>query len=169
MASYNLQDRLKEWTSAAGAMVAAAAVIVPEFIPVTQWVHYWTDAQLVLGAALVLIPQTAGSEAIENDALSLLTALSSKVPPDYAAAVQPLIAQLARLTAGVPKFAAPVTAPTVMVPATRVPDPAPVPQVANALPEVTKPPKGPFPGQIPPVRPPHDLHIMPPAAPPEAT
>jgi hypothetical protein len=94
--AYKMADRAKEWTSYAGAAIAAVSVIVPEFIPAQAWVHYWADLQLVLGASLVLVPQSAGSTAVENDALSLLKALSAQIPQQYSAALQPVMGMLAK-------------------------------------------------------------------------
>jgi hypothetical protein len=94
--AYRLADRAKEWTSYAGLAVAAIGAAVPQVIPVDHFAQYWSDAQIILGAALVLLPQTAGTTAVENDALSLLRALSAKVPPQYAAAMQPFVTLLAR-------------------------------------------------------------------------
>lgn len=133
--AYNVSDRMKEWTSFAGAAVAAASIVIPQFVPVAAWVHYWADAQLVLGAALVLIPQSAGTTAVENEALSLLQAISAKVPAEYAAAVLPAINLLTRVTSQLP------TAPVAVVPVVPQPvvpvhttPPAPVvPQVVAGV------------------------------------
>src|SRR5690348_18446765 len=94
--AYKLTDRLKEWTSYVGVAVGAIGVAVPQLVPAAQWAHVWADAQLVLGAALVFLPQTAGTTAVEADALSLVQALSDKVPPQYQSALQPFLALLTR-------------------------------------------------------------------------
>jgi hypothetical protein len=93
--AYKVADRAKEWTTYAGLAVAAIGTLVPE-VQVDHWAQYWTDAQIILGVVLVLLPQTAGTTAVENEALTLLQALSSKVPPQYAQAMQPFVTLLAK-------------------------------------------------------------------------
>jgi hypothetical protein len=93
--AYKVADRAKEWTTYAGFAVAAIGTLVPE-VQVDHWAQYWTDAQIILGAVLVLLPQTTGTTAVENEALTLLQALSSKVPPQYAQAMQPFVTLLAK-------------------------------------------------------------------------
>jgi hypothetical protein len=131
MASYKVADRAKEWTSYLGLAVGAIGAVVPQIIPVDHWAQYWGDAQIVLGALLVALPQTAGSTAVENDALSLLQALSAKVPPAYAGALQPFMVMLAR---GVLQPQAPIAQPAVQpVPGVLIPQqpaaPIPAPPV----------------------------------------
>jgi hypothetical protein len=93
--AYKVADRAKEWTTYAGLAVAAIGAVVPS-VPTDHWAQYWTDAQIILGAVLVLLPQTAGTTAVENEAMTLLQALSAKVPPQYAQAMQPFVTLLAK-------------------------------------------------------------------------
>src|ERR1700751_2822101 len=118
--AYKMTDRLKEWTSYAGVAVGAIGVAIPQLVPAAEWTHFWADAQIILGAALILLPQTAGTTAVESDALALVQALSDKVPPQYQSALRPFL--VLRTRAAVQPHTAPA------VPAVPVPPPAPVPQ-----------------------------------------
>jgi hypothetical protein len=121
--AYKVADRAKEWTTYAGLAVAAIGAAVPSVIPVDHWAQYWGDAQLILGAVLVLLPQTAGTTAVENEAMSLLQALSAKVPPQYSQAMQPFVTLLAKGML--------VNAP--------VPQPQPIPQPIQQQPIMQQP------------------------------
>jgi hypothetical protein len=141
--AYKLADRAKEWTTYAGLAVAGIGAAVPSVILVDHWAQYWGDAQLILGAVLVLLPQTAGTTAVENEAMSLLQALSAKVPPQYSQAMQPFVTLLAK---GMLSPNAPVQPvqpvrqqPQVMQPVPAMPIPQqPLPQAPAAQP-VTDP------------------------------
>jgi hypothetical protein len=95
--AYKLTDRLKEWTTYAGVVLAGVGAVIPDLIPPDAWSHYLGDAQIILGAAMAFMPQSAGSTtAIEQDAVSLLQAFTSKMPADYAESVRPVLNSLAR-------------------------------------------------------------------------
>lgn len=154
--NYRFRDRAKEWTSWVGIVLSALAVVIPQVLPPdTWWAEAWQSGQLVLGAALIFIPHTAGTTAVENDAWSLLKALSANLPPAYAGPMQPLVQTLAAALAqstmnpngppsGKPQ---PVIPPgSIIVPAKPVapppPSPAPQPQQAAVPPApVTMPPQ----------------------------
>lgn len=94
--TYRLRDRAKEWTSYVGIAAAGLGAMIPEIAPVADhWAQFWQAGQMFVGAALIFIPHTAGSTAVENDGLELLRALASKLPSTYAAAMQPTINALA--------------------------------------------------------------------------
>lgn len=94
--SYRFRDRAKEWTSWAGIALSALAVVIPQVLPPdTWWVEAWQAGQMVLGVALIFIPHTAGTTAVENEAWALLKAFAAQLPPAYAAPMQPLIQALA--------------------------------------------------------------------------
>jgi hypothetical protein len=119
--AYKLSDRAKEWTSYAGLAVAAIGACLPQVVPLSHFVQYFGDAQIALGAVMVALPQNAGTTAVENDALTLLQALSAKIPPAYSAAMQPFIAMLAKgilmpqaAAAPVPQLPQPVVAQPVV-------------------------------------------------------
>jgi hypothetical protein len=129
--AYKVSDRAKEWTTYAGIAVAAVAVVVPQMIPTQEWTQLWGAGQLLLGAAMIFLPQSAGTTAVENDALTLLQAFSAKVPPQYSAAMQPFMAVLAKAAMQPPPTAAPATAaPPVTpepIPGILIPQPAGAP------------------------------------------
>ena len=105
--AYKFTDRLKEWTSYAGIAAAGLAVVVPQVFPAdNHWVQLWQAVQMLVGGAMFFVPQTAGTTAIENDSWSLLKAFANNAPPQYAAAMQPLLstlaAHLARAETGTP-------------------------------------------------------------------
>jgi hypothetical protein len=134
--AYKLTDRAKEWTTYAGIAVAGIAAAVPDFVPVDKWTEGWQAAQLLLGAAMIFIPQSTGTTAVENELLSLMQALAAKVPTQYQGALQPFMAFLARVA--VTPNSAPVTAdPGVTVSGVPVPQPTPV--VQPAAPVVQQP------------------------------
>lgn len=95
--TYKVKDRFKEWTTYAGVVTAALAAAVPQVFPAASplWAHLWQSAQLFLGGAMVFIPQTAGSTAVENEAWTLLKSFAGQLPAGYADSMQPLIATLA--------------------------------------------------------------------------
>lgn len=119
---YRFRDRLKEWTSYAGVAAAALGYSLPLIVPAdAHWVQFWQGAQMLVGAAMIFTPQTAGTLAVENDSWSLLKAFAANVPPQYSAVMQPLIAELAAHmaraeTAGAP----PAIRPDAQVPPRRV-------------------------------------------------
>lgn len=153
--TYTFSDRLKEWTSYAGVVVAALSAAIPMLISPTNhvWVEIWQALQIGLGSALVFIPQTAGTTAIENEAWTLLKAFSGRLPPDYASVTQPLVSELASVLAksqtptppGLPPVAVQPTPPAAVVV-------APEPPVAPAKPAPVFPfkPTTPVPLSIPP-------------------
>jgi hypothetical protein len=154
MASYKVADRAKEWTTYVGAAVGIIGAAIPQFIPVEHWAQYLGDAQIVLGALLVAVPQTAGTTAVENDALSLLHALSDKVPPAYQGALQPFMMMLAKG----------VLQPAQSQPAVAQPQPVIAqPQPVVAQPVIAQP----RPAVAPPVEPPAPVPATPFAASPE--
>lgn len=120
--AYKVADRAKEWTTYAGIIVGGIATVVPQLVPSATWVQVWADAQMLLGAALVFLPQTAGTFAVENEILPLLQALSAKVPPQYGAAMQPFLAILAKVAI---QPATPA-APAPVLPGVLIPTPVPV-------------------------------------------
>lgn len=121
--AYSFQDRLSEWTTYAGLAVGALAAVVPQVVPVGPWSEAWMAGQLFLSAALVLLPQTAGTTAVENDGLQLLKALADHVPPQYASALTPFMTVLsAAVMKPKPVIVAPVAPPA--------PTPAPIAPVA---------------------------------------
>lgn len=136
MASYKIADRAKEWTTYIGAGIGALAVALPQVVPPDQWVHWMSYAQLVLGTVMMVLPQTAGSQAIENDALPLLQALASKIPAEYNSAMQPFLAMLAK-AAIQPPF--PPNAPPAVVPGVLVPQAPPIAPVDTAAAVVSAP------------------------------
>lgn len=144
--AYSFQDRLSEWTTYAGLMVGALAAVVPQVVPVGPWSEAWMAGQLFLSAALVLLPQTAGTTAVENDGLTLLKALAAHVPPQYASALTPFMTVLsaavmkpvtvippaltpAPIVQSVPVVAVPVVPPVTTAPPTTTPAPAMVEQL----------------------------------------
>lgn len=150
--AYKVSDRAQEWTTYAGIAVAAIAVVVPQILPAQEWTQLWGAGQLLLGAAMIFLPQSAGTTAVENDALALLQAFSAKVPPQYSAAMQPFLAVLAKAAMQGPPTAAPAAAtstvtvsepiPGILIPQTAAPptaDPAVAPPAATS-PPVTPPP-----------------------------
>ena len=147
--AYKVADRAKEWTTYAGLAVAAIGAAVPPVIPVDHWAQYWGDAQLILGAVLVLLPQTAGTTAVENEAMSLLQALSAKVPPQYSQAMQPFVTLLAKgmlVNAPVPQ-PQPIPQPTQQQPIMQQPLPLPMlPQQSQPIPVA---PLAPAPAPVP--------------------
>lgn len=104
--AYKLSDRAKEWTTYAGVAIAALSAVLPQIVPEHGWAEAWQAAQMLLGAALIFMPQTAGTTAVENEGLTLLRALSDHLPAQYASAMQPFITVLT--TALVQKSAQPV-------------------------------------------------------------
>ena len=94
--AYKFTDRLKEWTSYVGVAAAGLATMVPMVVPAdNHWVQIWQAAQLFVGGAMIFIPQTAGTTAVENDSWTLLKAFAQKLPPQYAGPMQPLLSTLA--------------------------------------------------------------------------
>lgn len=94
--SYKFSDRAKEWTSYAGAAAAALAYALPMLVPADlHWIQFWQGAQMLVGAALIFVPQTAGTTSVENESWSLLKAFAAKAPPEYSDAMQPMLAALA--------------------------------------------------------------------------
>lgn len=126
--AYKFGDRLKEWTSYVGVAAVGLGMAIPAFVPVVNnhWAEFWQAAQMGLGFALALIPQTAGTTAVENDAWSLLRAFAKAAPPQYSDAIQPLLAELA-------SHLAKAETATVAVPA---PKPTPVEKAAKVEPKV---------------------------------
>lgn len=161
--TYTFKDRVKEWTSYAGLGVAALAAAIPAVMPATShyWVEGWQALQMGLGVALIFIPQTAGTTAIENEAWQLLQAFSGKLPQAYAADMQPLIGELASTLAksqvAASKGAAPAPAPAVKTvireqsaveiapKSDPAPEPAPTAAPALAMPPVVAAPPRPVP------------------------
>lgn len=146
--SYKFADRAKEWTSWVGIGLSALAVAIPQILPPnTWWVEAWQAGQMVLGVALIFIPHTAGTTAVENDAWSLLKAFATQLPPAYSAPMQPLVQALASALAhsemnNVVTPPAPAPAPgiggPIVVPAQPVAPPAP-PAAAPAQAEPAMP------------------------------
>jgi hypothetical protein len=142
--AYNFQERLSEWTTYAGVIVGALAAVVPQVVPVGPWSEAWMAGQLFVSAALVLLPQTAGTTAVENDGLQLLKALADHVPPQYSSALTPFMTVLSAAVMK-PK---PVTLPPVQVtPPASTPAPvAPLPMApVPVVPVITAPPATPWP------------------------
>lgn len=136
--SYCFRDRAKEWTSYVGVGLSALAAVIPQVVPPnTWWVELWQASQMGLGIALVFIPHSAGSTAIENEAWSLLKAFAAKLPAEYAGPMQGVIQTLGAALANsqiprpTPVQTTPVPAP---VPAQPVPTPAPDPAPAVPAP-----------------------------------
>src|SRR6185437_7892904 len=126
--AYKFQDRSKEWTSWVGTIVAGLAAAIPAMFPATNhyWMEFWQAAQLFVGGALIFIPQTAGSTAVENESWQLLKAFAAAAPPEYAEPMKPLLATLAGHLAtaeATPAPAAPVHPPVVMAPVAAAPKP----------------------------------------------
>lgn len=119
--AYKVADRAKEWTTYAGILVAGIATVVPQLVPTATWVQVWADAQMLLGAALMFLPQTAGTLAVENEILPLLQALSTKIPPQYGAAMQPFLAILAKVA-----MQPTTAAPAAVLPGVLIAPPPPV-------------------------------------------
>lgn len=138
--SYSFADRIKEWTTYVGVATVGLAAAIPAMFPAADhhWVQFWQAAQYILGAALAFIPQTAGTQAVEREAFSLLRAFAQQLPPDYAAALTPalnILGQAAiQVSAGVPLAPPPDNSQRVVAtpvynsnPAPAAPPPAPAP------------------------------------------
>src|SRR5690348_17827710 len=94
--TYKFADRMKEWTSYAGIAAAGLAAMIPQLVPAdNHWVQIWQAAQLFVAGAMIFIPQTAGTTAVENDSWTLLRAFAKNLPPQYAGPMQPLLSTLA--------------------------------------------------------------------------
>lgn len=140
--TYRFRDRAKEWTSWVGVALTALATVLPQVVPPdTWWVEAWQAAQTGLGMALVFIPHTAGTTAIENDAWSLLKAFAAQLPPAYATPMQPFIQALASGLAHAETQPSPAGPGNVVVPApTPVPaQPTPMPVPAQPVPATPQP------------------------------
>ena len=130
--AYKISDRAQEWTTYAGIVVGALSAAAPQFMPHDTWCQVWQAAQLILAAALVFLPQSAGATAVENDGLVLLRQLSSHLPPEYTNSLTPIMSVLTAAVLKGPQPAAPVAPP------------APAPVVQQPLPTVSAVP---VPGQ----------------------
>lgn len=121
--AYKFADRSKEWTSWVGTAVAGLAAAVPAMFPASNhyWIELWQALQLFVGGALIFIPQTAGTTAVENESWSLLKAFAAAAPPEYSEPMKPLLATLAGHLAVAEATPAPATPPTPVAKPTAAP------------------------------------------------
>lgn len=81
---YSLLDRLKEFSSAEGAVLIAAAPFIQTLLPANVWTALIPIVLAVLGAAKIMYPANATVQTVVTDVDTLAAALQKPPAPPIA-------------------------------------------------------------------------------------